>query len=232
MAPKTFKAGKKGASKLRPFDVKAATLTAPKARKVAPKDVGVTAWATTYQKGPHKGETTGRMVLSFSFPASLNSAFKEALADHTWVGTPKWNNTQKTYDLTASCPKVMEAWMAKIDDTNAFKMAYASVAIPPIPEGYTPPVITIVVLDDGRVFLDATPANALYHHRDALKTEDVAFQYERNFADVAGLDRSVSKDAVDPDVVIDLLNEYGFDVDESNLASTTYAELRDAKQEP
>jgi len=77
MAPKTFKAGKKAVSKLRAFDVKTAALTTPKARKVAPKEVGVTAWATTYQKGPNKGETTGRMVLSYSFPASLNPAFKE-----------------------------------------------------------------------------------------------------------------------------------------------------------
>lgn len=181
--------------------------------------------ACEYQKGDKKGALTGRAYLQLGFDASLNPAFHKAKEAVTFLGDVRFRKEDNnSWHVGWSCPKMYEAWMDALPADDAFKAAFKGITVEAT-EDYVEPEVDIVKLDDGRVMLNVTPVNGLYHHRGLLSGDDGIFSYTRNIAGVPGLNRQLSASAVDTADVIDLLNDAGFALSDANVKESSMAEL-------
>lgn len=174
------------------------------------------------QKGDRKGETTGRAYLRIAMDYKLNDPFKAACEAAPFIGDRKFRREDDaTWHVGFTAPEMWSAWLAKVPDDNAFKVAFVGKEIA-VSESYVAPRIDVCTLDDGKLMLNVEPPNGLYHHRGVLE----AFTFTRDVAGVSGLERYISNEAMLPGAAIELLNGAGFVLSEANVATATWKDLR------
>lgn len=223
--PKVAKQTSSAKRKRRTFDPSQVRLQ-PKKKSRQPRSPQVEVRASVHQRGANTGSTTGNAFFRFAFDAAINADFKAALKLCPWFGTPSFKrDDDNTWHVRCVGPRAWECFLESIPNSNRFKEAFAGKEVE-LPEGYVPPEVVVVVLEDSRVLLETTPANALYHHNSSLRDSDAKFRYERDFHGVDGFDRYVTAEGVDTEVVVDILNSMGFDVGEDDVCDSTYENLR------